>query len=102
MQLEIGHDQTFEITAVPKRIAQQKTIRRLMRLEPKIQKGLKALQKRRRQHDNLTYIRAGCPWTDRARATKLTRVETGETFTVRVTPHIVPDLNSVGQFLQLK
>ena len=102
MNLEIGQDQTFEITAVPKRIAQQKTIRRLMRLQPHIQKGLKALQRRRKQHDNRTYVRAGRPWTDRARATKLTRVETGETFTIRITPQIIPDLKSVGKFLQPK
>ncbi|MHC5112946.1 MAG: hypothetical protein ACYTGP_00795 [Planctomycetota bacterium] len=91
---------TFTITKVPARPAQRKTIQRLMRLQPEIQKGLKALQKRRRQHDNNTYIRAGVRWTDRAKATKLTRVDVGETFTLRITPHIVPDIESVQQFLK--
>ncbi|MCP3905777.1 MAG: hypothetical protein GY715_19290 [Planctomycetes bacterium] len=91
---------TFTITKVPTRPAQRKTIQRLMRLQPKIQKGLKALQKQRRQQDNRTYIRAGVRWTDRAKATKLTRVEEGATFTLRITPHIVPDVKSVERFLK--
>ena len=102
MKLDIGTDNTFEITAVPTRVAQQKTLRRLMRLQPDVQKGLKMLQGRRKRIDNNTYIRAGRPWTDRARATKLTRVELGETFTIRVTPHIVPDIQSVEKFLAVK
>jgi hypothetical protein len=90
---------TFTITKVPRRPADRKTIQRLMRLQPEIQKGLKALQKQRRQKDNVTAIRAGVPWTHRARATKLTRVEKGESFTLRITPQIIPDLRSVEKFL---
>jgi hypothetical protein len=93
---------TFTITKVPRRDAQRKTIQRLMQSQPDIQKGLKALQKQRRQKDNRTYIRAGVPWTDRARATRLTRVEKGASFTLRLTPQIIPDIHSVEEFLEAK
>ena len=40
---------TFTVKRIPRRVAQRKTIQRLMRLQPHVQKGLRALQKRRRQ-----------------------------------------------------
>jgi hypothetical protein len=91
---------TFTVTKLPRRDAQRKTIQRLMQCQPEIQKGLKALQKQRRQTDNRTSIRAGRPWTDRARATRLTRVEEGASFTLRLTPQIIPDIRSVEEFLE--
>jgi hypothetical protein len=93
---------TFTVTRMPRRLAQRKTIQRLMRLQPHIQKGLKALQKQRRQHDNNVYIRAGVWWNARVKATRLTRVEPGATFTLEVTPQIIPDIRSVEQFLEAK
>ncbi|MDY7109924.1 MAG: hypothetical protein SYC29_14930 [Planctomycetota bacterium] len=93
---------TFTITKLPRREAQRKTIQRLMQTQPEVRKGLKALQKQRRQKDNRTYIRAGLPWTDRARATRLTRVEEGASFTLRLTPQIIPDIRSVEAFLEAK
>ena len=94
-----GNDVTFTITAAPRREAERKTIQRLMRMQPHIQKGLRALAKKRRLEDNRTYIRAGNPWTDRAKTTKLTRVEPGQTFTLRITPQMIPDLESVSKYL---
>lgn len=91
---------TFTITKEPRRLASTKTIQRLMQMQPAVQKGLKALQRRRRQHDNKTYIRAGVPWTNRKRATRLTRVVVGEQFTLLVTPQIIDDLQSVSRFLK--
>jgi hypothetical protein len=93
---------TFTITRVPRRVADQKTLARLMQLQPEVQKGLKALQKKRDREDNNTYIRAGVRWTDRAKATRLTRVEKDATFTLRITPQIVPDIRSVEKFLDMK
>ena len=94
-----GNDVTFTITAAPRREAERKTIQRLMRMQPEIQKGLRALARRRRVQDNRTYIRAGNPWTDRARTTKLTRVAPGETFTLRITPQMIRDIESVSKYL---
>ena len=92
----------FTITKVPRRAAQRKTIDRLMRMQTAVQRGLRKLAQRRRRHDNVRYIRAGVEWITRARVTRLTRVEEGETFTLTITPQIVPDLNSVQAYLKAK
>ena len=80
--------------------AQRKTIQRLMRLQPHVQKGLRKLANQRRLKDNRTYIRAGNEWVARVKTTKLTWVKPGETFTIFVTPQVVPDLQSVAEFLK--
>ncbi len=93
---------TFTITKTPERPAQRKTIQRLMRMQPEVQRGLSKLARRRRQEDNVTNIRAGRRWVNRARTTKITHVEPGETFTLTLTPQIIPDLKSVEKFLEAK
>lgn len=93
---------TFTVKQTPKREAERKTIQRLMRMQPEIQRGLTQLAKQRRQKDNKPYIRAGKLWTNRVKTTKLTRVAPGESFTLHVTPHILPDLKSVEQHLEAK
>ena len=93
---------TFTVTRVPQRSAHRKTIERLMKMQPDIQRGLKDLARRRRQHDNVTEIRAGRKWTSRARVTKLARVEPGESFTLMITPQIIADIRSVERFLKAK
>ena len=90
---------TFTITKEPKRTAERKTIFRLMCMQPHIQRGLATLSKRRKNKDNVTYIRAGVEWINRKRTTKLCRVETGEKFTLTITPQIMADLESVEKFL---
>lgn len=91
---------TFRVKSVPQRKASRKTIQRLMRLQPEIQKGLKDLQARRRKFDNRPYIRAGVWWVDRKRATKLTHVHEGAEFTLKIRPQYVPDIKSVEQYLE--
>lgn len=93
---------TFTIKKAPDRVADRKTIRRLMRLQPEIQNGLKKLARRRRQTDNRPYIRAGVIWVDRKKTTKLTRIAAGETFTIFVTPQLLPDIRSVEKYLEAK
>ena len=93
---------TFTITSVPQRNAQIKTIQRLMRMQPHIQGGLKHLANRRRLTDNVMTSRAGRPWVVRKRVTKLTPVKQGETFTLTLTPQIIPDIASVEKFLDAK
>lgn len=93
---------TFTVKTAPRREAERKTIRRLMRMQPHIQRGLDKLATRRRQTDNQTYIRAGVEWVNRAKTTKLTRVAEGESFTLMVTPQIIPDIRSVEKFLDVK
>ncbi len=93
---------TFTIEKVPKRAAQVKTIERLMKLEPDRQRTLRHLQRQRRIYDNVVSVRAGRRWINRVRATKVARVEPGETFTITVTPQVIPDLRSVEKFLKVK
>jgi len=93
---------TFTVTKKPQREAQRKTIQRLMRMQPEIQKGLSHLARRRRQKDNRRVTRAGVDWVIRATTTKLTQVAPGETVTLHVTPQIIPDIESVEEFLDAK
>ena len=50
---------TFTIASEPTRDAQRKTIKRLMEMQPKVQKGLAMLSKRRATTDNDPRRRAG-------------------------------------------
>jgi hypothetical protein len=93
---------TFTVTAVPPTAAKVKTIERLMWMQPEHQKGMAALARRRRQKDNVTYVRAGRPWTSRKRATRLQRCEAGQEFTLYVTPQITGDIKSVAKWLDAK
>lgn len=90
---------TFTIKKTPSRPADYKTIQRLMRMQRHIQKGLDRLADRRRREDNYRSPRAGRMWMTRAKMTKLTRVEKGESFTITITPQIMPDLKAVEKFL---
>jgi hypothetical protein len=93
---------TFTVKRSPQREAERKTIQRLMRMQPEIQRGLTKLARQRRQKDNRPYSRAGKIWVNRVKTTKLTRVAPGETFTLHVTPQIIPDIKSVEKHLDAK
>ncbi len=90
----------FTITKVPNRPAPRRTILRLMQMQPDIQRGLKMLARRRRQRDNQVRRHGGRVWIHRARATKLVQVEPGRTFTLTITPQIIPDIKSVEAYLK--
>lgn len=96
-----GKTVTFTISSMPKREASRKTIHRLMQLQPAVRSGLKKLQHRRKRIDNRTYVRAGKDWTDRVKATRLTRVVLGESFTLTLTPHILPDVRSIEKYVDM-
>ncbi len=93
---------TFTVASVPSRSAQRKTIERLMRMQPGIQRSLLKRARKRRQVDNIAHQRGGRMWMVRVAATKMVRVEPGETFTIRIRPQIIPDLRSVERFLKAK
>jgi hypothetical protein len=93
---------TCTINSVPANRAANKTIQRLMRMQPHIQKGLSMLARRRASKDNVPTTRAGRIWINRAKTTKLTRVDVGESFTLKLTAQIIPDLKSVEKYLDVK
>mgnify|MGYP001826869825 CR=1 FL=1 len=96
-----GKTVTFTISSLPKREASRKTIQRLMQLQPSVRGGLKKLQERRKRTDNRTYVRAGKDWTDRVKATRLTRVTPGESFTLTLTPQLLPDVRSIEKYVDM-
>ena len=93
---------TFTIITLPKNERGRKTLNRLMKMQPEVQKGLSMLARRRRQKDNVPTKRAGRIWINRKKPTALTRVEIGESFTLRVTAQIIPDIKSVAAYLEMK
>ncbi len=90
---------TFTITKTPRAMRHRKTIRRLMQMQTNIQRALNRLSRRRKLHDNVPNRRGGRIWISRAKAAKLAVVEPGETFTLRITAQIVPDIRSVEKYL---
>ncbi|MAD20673.1 MAG: hypothetical protein CMJ52_11105 [Planctomycetaceae bacterium] len=102
MDLAPSSTVTFTITSLPKNERGRKTLNRLMKMQPEVQKGLSMLARRRRQKDNIPTKRAGRIWINRKKPTALTRVEIGESFTLRVTPQIIPDIKSVAAYLEMK
>jgi hypothetical protein len=93
---------TFTVTQAPTRLADQKTLHRLMRMQRPMQNALRRLSHRRAKHDNFARQRAGRMWVVRVQMTKLTKVETGEKFTLTVTPQIMADIKSVQKYLDAK
>lgn len=102
MDLAPSSTVTFTITTLPKNERGRKTLNRLMKMQPEVQKGLSMLARRRRQKDNIPTTRAGRIWINRKKPTALTRVEIGESFTLRVTAQIIPDIKSVAAYLEMK
>ncbi|MDA1007700.1 MAG: hypothetical protein O2800_01660 [Planctomycetota bacterium] len=101
MDFTPGTTVSLTITKVPVAEGHKKTLARLMRMQPDIQRGLTRVAKRR-QHKNREQQRGGRIWTSRIRATKLVRVATGESFTLFVSPQIVSDLQAVASYVQSK
>jgi hypothetical protein len=92
---------TFTVKKTPNRVAARKTIERLMRMQRSVQKGLKQIAKKR-HGENYVSPRAGRMWMTRMPATKLVRAERGQSFTITITPQILPDLKAVEQYLDAK
>ena len=64
MDLAPSTTMTFTITTLPKNEAGVKTIRRLMRMQPEVQKALSTLARRRRQFDNRPTYRGVRIWIE--------------------------------------
>jgi hypothetical protein len=93
---------TFTITQLPRTEGGRKTLERLMRLNPRTQRMLTKLAKNRVTNLNERRPRAGRMWLTRARVTRLVRVAVGESFTLTMTPQLLPDVKSVEKYLSQK
>ena len=99
----VSPGQTIECTVktTPRRIADRKTIARLMRQDPRIKRGLRAAQEHRRRHTP-TKQRGGRQWAQRLKAARIARVYPGATWKFSYTPLLKDDLEAVAKFIEVK
>ncbi len=98
--LTAGTTVTISVKKVPLEPRHRKTIERLMRLQPAVQRTLTRVA-RRRGRDNPLNQRGGRMWVSRIPATRCVGAELGAKFTLRVTPKIIPDVLAVQRFLEI-
>ncbi len=101
MTLTPGTTVTLRVKTVPTTAKGRKTIERLMRLNPKVQRTLDKVAKVRGRTTPLNQ-RGGRMWTARMKATKVVNLSKGASFSLFVTPQIVPDIKSVSKFVTVK
>lgn len=92
---------TFTIKALPRTERQRKTLQRLMRLQPDVQRTLTRLATVRRRETPWTQ-RGGRLFARRKTPTKVVVPSVGATFKLRLTPQIIPDVKSVERYLTSK
>jgi len=95
-----GTTVTISVIKVPAVAKHRKTIERLMRLQPAVQRTLTRVA-RKRGRDNPENQRGGRMWISRIPATRCVGAELGATFTLRVTPKIIPDVMAVSRFIKI-
>ncbi len=98
--LQPGSKVTFTVLKLPAALSLKKTIFRLMRQEPRIQRVLDKLAKGRAKGGNRLKQRGGRMWNSRKVASRVVTLKPGATFTLVYTPHIAPDLKSVEKYLE--
>ncbi|MCA9278637.1 MAG: hypothetical protein H6815_10640 [Phycisphaeraceae bacterium] len=98
--LEAGQTIRCTIKAEPRRLASEKTIRRLMQMDPAISKGLRVSQARRRTNLHV-YVRGNRDWTDREKCPNIAQVKTGESWSMVYSPLLANDLKSVASYIDV-
>jgi len=99
--LTAGQNVKCTINKVPSNHGSRATITRLMRRDPQIKKSLDRAQRMRRQRMH-AYIRGGRLWYSREKAAKIAACEHGNTWSMRFTHDIAPDLASVEPYLSVE
>jgi len=92
---------TFTIKAMPRTARQRKTLQRLMRLQPKVQRTLTRIATVRRRETPWEQ-RGGRPFARRKSPTKVVVPSVGASFTLKLTAKIIPDIKSVETYLTSK
>lgn len=100
-ELASGSTVTFTIKSLPRTARQRKTLQRLMRLQPTVQRTLTRLAKVRGRKTPWTQ-RGGRLFARRRTPTKVVVPTVGATFTLRIAPQIIPDVKSVERYLSSK
>ncbi len=91
---------TISVTKVPAEPRHRKTIERLMRLQPSIQRTLTRVAKVR-SRKNPVNQRGGRMWISRIAATRCVSAAKGATFSLRVTPQLIPDVKAISRFVSI-
>lgn len=98
---EPGQTIRCTISARPRTADAEQTLLRLMRQDPAIRRALRAAQRRRR-HTTRFHPRGGRQWAVRPRCGRIARPVPGQSWTMRCTPQLVPDLASVQQLIDIQ
>jgi len=100
-QFTPGQHIRVTITKPPRRLAQRKTLRRLMGNDPEIKRALTNAQEHRRRTLHVR-TRGGRPWAARERAARVARPEVGASWTMPFFPTLGDDLKSVSGFVSVE
>jgi predicted component of type VI protein secretion system len=95
-----GASITISVTKVPAEPRHRKTIERLMRLQPAVQRTLTRVAKARARKNPVNQ-RGGRMWVARIAATRCVKAAKGATFSLRVTPQIIPDVKAISRFVSI-
>lgn len=76
----------------------EKTLLRLMRLDPSVKRSLKGAQEHRVQ-TLVIRSRGKRPWEVREKSSKIVRCQPGATWTMRYFPHVKADFEAVAKYL---
>jgi hypothetical protein len=98
--LTAGKTVTISVLKVPVAPRHRKTIERLMRLQPAVQRTLTRVAKRRGR-ENPRNQRGGRMWTARIPATRCVSASLGATFPLKITAKIIPDVQAVSRFIKI-
>lgn len=99
--LKPGSQITLSITKAPTRPDDVDTLRRLMRMDRKIQ-ALLDRARTARKHTTRVHQRGGRDWPVRQNPPKFVHPEVGATWQLQYRPQIAPDLQSVADFISIK
>ncbi len=98
--LTAGTTVTISVIKVPKEARHRKTIERLMRLQPAVQRTLTRVA-RERTRTTPWNQRGGRMWAARIAATRCVGAELGAKFQLKVTPKIIPDVLAIARFVSI-
>lgn len=99
--LKPGQTIRCTVTKAPRLPAAVDTIQKLMRQEPRVRRGLRKSQRRRRQN-MIVYNRGNRDWYKRAKCADIVKVEAGATWTMDYTLEFAPEFRSVAKYVQVK
>ncbi len=99
-ELTPGTTVTISVIKVPREPRHRKTIERLMRLQPAIQRTLTRVA-RVRGRTNPVNQRGGRMWISRIAATRCVSASKGAKFSLRITPQIIPDVKAISRFVEI-